>query len=179
VKATGDASSMKFEDFLQRLEMVRRSGHGWMARCPAHDDRTPSLSIRDSDKGILLKCWAGCTVSDITDALGLRLADLFYGSERLSDGWRRLPPQDRQPPFDWRKHAGDLEDEAIGLRLRAEKVLSAARELDVSAWSNDDIEAGFSAVERAYVDRERAECFEALAFNVRMYGLQKEKKRER
>jgi CHC2 zinc finger len=39
----------------------RRAGAGWVARCPAHDDRTPSLSVRDSTNGkVLLGCHAGC-----------------------------------------------------------------------------------------------------------------------
>ena len=39
----------------------RKAGGGWMARCPAHDDRKPSLSIRDADDGkVLVRCHAGC-----------------------------------------------------------------------------------------------------------------------
>ena len=38
----------------------RKAGGGWMARCPAHDDRAPSLSIRDADDGkVLVHCHAG------------------------------------------------------------------------------------------------------------------------
>ena len=50
-----------------------RTGRGWMARCPAHDDRTPSLSIADGAEGrILLTCFAGCTWAAIRDALQAR-----------------------------------------------------------------------------------------------------------
>jgi DNA primase len=39
----------------------RKAGGGGTARCPAHDDRTPSLSIRDADDGkVLVRCHAGC-----------------------------------------------------------------------------------------------------------------------
>jgi putative DNA primase/helicase len=39
----------------------RKAGRGWTARCPAHDDREPSLSIRASDDGkVLVRCHAGC-----------------------------------------------------------------------------------------------------------------------
>ena len=39
----------------------RKAGGGWTARCPAHDDRTPSLSIRDADDNkVLVRCHAGC-----------------------------------------------------------------------------------------------------------------------
>jgi hypothetical protein len=39
----------------------RKAGGGWIACCPAHDDREPSLSIRDADDGkVLVRCHAGC-----------------------------------------------------------------------------------------------------------------------
>lgn len=47
----------------------KRTGKGFMCCCPAHDDRSPSLSITDSDNNILLHCFAGCTFEEITCAL--------------------------------------------------------------------------------------------------------------
>jgi putative DNA primase/helicase len=48
----------------------RKAGSGWVARCPAHDDRTPSLSLADGHDGCLLvKCWAGCSAHDVLSAL--------------------------------------------------------------------------------------------------------------
>lgn len=47
----------------------RRSGDGWAARCPAHDDETPSLSLRDGDRGPLVTCHAGCTRAAVIAAL--------------------------------------------------------------------------------------------------------------
>jgi hypothetical protein len=65
-------------ELLDRLERVTRSGDGWMARCPAHEDRFPSLSVGVSNDGlILLKCFAGCTVEAIVAAVGLEMRDLF------------------------------------------------------------------------------------------------------
>lgn len=49
----------------------------WMARCPAHKDRTPSLSVRLAGDKVLLHCFAGCPISDIVAAIGLELRDLF------------------------------------------------------------------------------------------------------
>lgn len=70
---------MSAQILLDRLEGVRRTtSDRWMARCPAHDDRRPSLSIRESSDGtILLRCFAGCEAADIVSALELRLSDLF------------------------------------------------------------------------------------------------------
>jgi archaellum biogenesis ATPase FlaH len=66
------------EDLLGRLDGVRRSGTGWSARCPAHEDRSPSLSIADGrDGAVLLKCFAGCTLPQICAAIAIEERDLF------------------------------------------------------------------------------------------------------
>jgi 5S rRNA maturation endonuclease (ribonuclease M5)/DNA-binding transcriptional ArsR family regulator len=63
---------------LSRLQGVRRSGKGWSALCPAHDDRKPSLSISENRDGqVLLYCHAGCDRKAIVRALGLEMRDLF------------------------------------------------------------------------------------------------------
>lgn len=71
---------MGIENLLSRLEGLR-AGSGadrWIARCPAHEDRSPSLSIRLADTGaILVKCFAGCGAVDVMGALGLSMTDLF------------------------------------------------------------------------------------------------------
>ncbi|MGE5568911.1 MAG: CHC2 zinc finger domain-containing protein, partial [Rhodospirillales bacterium] len=47
----------------------RRSGAGWMARCPAHDDRSPSLAIHERDGRVLVHCFAGCGQEAVIEAL--------------------------------------------------------------------------------------------------------------
>jgi len=57
---------------------AHRSGHGWTARCPAHADRSPSLSIAEGREGrILLHCFAECPVESIVAGLGIAMRDLF------------------------------------------------------------------------------------------------------
>lgn len=57
---------------------ARRSGPGWSARCPAHQDRSPSLSISEGQDGrVLLHCFSGCTAEEIVAQLGVRMADLM------------------------------------------------------------------------------------------------------
>lgn len=70
---------MTGDEFVSRLERVKRTGRGtWLARCPGHEDRTPSLTVREVEDGrILLHCFAGCDVAAITGALGVELHDLF------------------------------------------------------------------------------------------------------
>jgi putative DNA primase/helicase len=66
------------ELLLSKLPDVKKSGSGWSARCPAHDDSHASLSVSAGDDGrVLLRCHAGCETSEIVAALGLRLANLF------------------------------------------------------------------------------------------------------
>jgi hypothetical protein len=56
----------------------KRSGEGWSCRCPAHNDRIPSLSIDAGDDGqALVYCFAECTPEAITAAVGLTVRDLF------------------------------------------------------------------------------------------------------
>jgi hypothetical protein len=69
------------DEMLGRLKRVRKSGTGWIASCPAHDDRSPSLSVNKGDKQeILIKCHAGCQVSEICAALSIRDSDLCSAS---------------------------------------------------------------------------------------------------
>ena len=63
---------------LARLDGVTRAGKSYKALCPAHGDKTPSLSVKECDDGrVLLHCFAGCGIGEIVAAMGLRMADLF------------------------------------------------------------------------------------------------------
>ncbi|HPU06917.1 MAG TPA: DUF3987 domain-containing protein [Thermogutta sp.] len=56
----------------------KRSGTGWSAQCPAHDDRRPSLSVTEGTDGrVLVCCHAGCATESIVAALGLAMKDLM------------------------------------------------------------------------------------------------------
>jgi predicted protein tyrosine phosphatase len=66
------------ELILPRLDRVQRAGSGYTARCPAHEDRTASLSVGVGREGqALVHCFAGCSVADALGAIGLELADLY------------------------------------------------------------------------------------------------------
>lgn len=88
---------MNITDFLSRLEKVKKRGAGqWLACCPAHGDRNPSLSIGEAADGrILLNCLSqGCSAGDVAAAVGLTLSDLF--PEKLS--LHHVPPMKRYIP---------------------------------------------------------------------------------
>lgn len=71
------------QEVLQRFDGVKRSGGGqYMARCPCHDDRKQSLSIGEGEKGIVMKCQAGCDTKDILAKVGLKMGDLFREERR-------------------------------------------------------------------------------------------------
>jgi archaellum biogenesis ATPase FlaH len=71
---------MHAHEFVARLDGVKKAAGGWIARCPAHDDKNPSLKISESDGKILINCHAGCTADAIVTALGLSMKDLFTGN---------------------------------------------------------------------------------------------------
>lgn len=57
---------------------VRKTGDGWEAKCPAHDDQHASLSIGQGKDGrVLPKCQAGCKYTAVVAAAGLEVTDLF------------------------------------------------------------------------------------------------------
>ena len=69
---------MTLDALLARLDGVKPTGQGYMARCPAHPDDTQSLAVRVSDDAkILTHCFAGCSTAAVLDALGLTMKDLF------------------------------------------------------------------------------------------------------
>ena len=67
------------ERLLSRLDRVRPTGPNvWIACCPGHRDRSPSLSIKQAGDRVLIHCFAGCEPGAILGAVGLTLADLFH-----------------------------------------------------------------------------------------------------
>lgn len=105
---------------LDRLESVRQGRHGrWMAKCPAHDDRSPSLSIRETGDGtILLHCFAGCGAADIVAAIELELADLFPDAVAHHVQGRKR----ERARVDWRAVVYAIRHDLIVLTLAAGKL---------------------------------------------------------
>ncbi len=69
---------MQFNELLTKLTKVKKlHDNEWMACCPGHADKTPSLHITLAGNKILLKCQAGCDTSAVCDSLGIKMDDLF------------------------------------------------------------------------------------------------------
>ena len=65
------------ETVLDHFECVRPIAGGYKARCPAHEDKTPSLSIKKIADHLLIHCHAGCPPEEVVRAAGLKMSDLF------------------------------------------------------------------------------------------------------
>lgn len=79
----------KLDNLVSRLNKARRTGRdSWVACCPAHDDKNPSMTIREVEPDkILLHCFAGCSVEEIAGAVGLGIGDLM--PDRAPDTLRK------------------------------------------------------------------------------------------
>lgn len=93
---------------LSRLQKVRKTSSGFIACCPAHEDKSPSMSVTEKNGKILLHCFAGCEPESILDAIGLKWGDLFadpmdassnamsnYAGYRLQKAAKDLDPLER------------------------------------------------------------------------------------
>lgn len=89
---------------LQRAgKAVRPSGgDAYLAQCPAHDDRNPSMSVTAKDGKVVLHCHAGCETRAVLELLGLRLRDLF-------DAAKEAPPKPQiVATYDYTDESGAL-----------------------------------------------------------------------
>ena len=83
---------VKTLDVLDRFQNVVGNNGKWVALCPAHKDRSPSLAINETDDRLLLHCFAGCETKHVAAAVGLDMSDLFHQkltSIRLTEGKRK------------------------------------------------------------------------------------------
>lgn len=70
---------MKADAFLANCTKARVTGQGtWIACCPAHPDKNPSMTVRELNDGrVLVHCFAGCSVEEILGAVGMDFNALF------------------------------------------------------------------------------------------------------
>lgn len=140
---------------LEHFKGVRENGSGHVARCSAHNDNSPSLSIGENAEGaVLLKCHAGCDTEAILKAAGLEWADLYpggYEGDGAATRGKVSPPASRpQPPQE------TLETEQKGVaRKRAE------------AWNS------------ALLDGEKGACRRARQYLTEQRGIDAELLRRR
>ncbi len=127
---------MNIETLISHFDGVRETGYGkYVARCSAHDDRSPSLAISEGDGGrLLLHCWAGCETEDILSARGLTFADVM--PERIGSDHSHKPMRQR---FDGRQVLRVLRSEATLVAIAAENIAEGI------TLSDDDRDRVFNA----------------------------------
>lgn len=119
---------MSIETLLSRLSKVKKTGAGrWLACCPAHQDRSPSLSVKlESDGRILMHDFAGCSVEEILDSVGLTFDELF--PEKLMDHGKSL-----NRPFNAHDVLEALSSEAMIVSVSANKLFHG-EDFTVAEW---------------------------------------------
>lgn len=121
--------SANLDLILGSLSKVKKAGKGYMACCPAHNDKSPSLSVSETSEGkVLVHCWVGCETKAVMKAIGLEMRHLFADS---------LTPEERL-----RYERDKLEDRRIYLEAVASIISNTAVEL-----STDDLVFAYDAME--------------------------------
>ena len=98
-------NQVTLDDVLDRLQGVRKTSHKRAtARCPAHADSDPSLSVSEGSTCIIMHCFAGCSFEEIVRAIDLEPQQLLYeltpqGNVR-KPAWLREEQQIRQLNLD-------------------------------------------------------------------------------
>lgn len=145
---------MRIDEILERLEMVRSSGRGWRARCPAHEDRTPSLHIREGERGVLVKCFAGCTVEEICAALKVMVANLFFNDAvdpKTLRHQKRIRDINRRKAQEVSIVVGLMTDR----EREAQRLIESARDIDISDWAETQLDDALELLADAYETLEK------------------------
>ena len=163
---------MRAADFAQCVRGAQQRGSQWSAFCPAHDDeRNRSLSFCAGDRGVIVHCFAGCSVEAIAAACGLTVRDLFYDNDTPCHLRKPVSPK---PRLDLNATAFRLRFHSDLLYLRAHCVLGAAASLDVTTWGDDALARAVNSVASAYADLERVALLDGVAFTLRCRLLKTE-----
>jgi len=125
---------MFLDKILSRLDKVKRTGDGqYIARCPSHDDKSPSLAITERDKKCLLHCFAGCSALDVLDSISLEMSDLFDDDDTVAND------------SDWKERST--------ARFQSQMIERAQHTLDIT---NNIIEAGGKLTEKEAIRANKA-----------------------
>ena len=116
---------------ISRLDGVINRGNGmWISRCPAHDDNSPSLSIRETEDKVLLHCFAGCQAEDVLTAVDLTWNDIYTDSDKAA--YRAACAQKSRIEYD------PMDVERWVIKIGAD-MLRAGKELSVEDTSRIEV----------------------------------------
>ncbi len=122
---------MSIETLISRLDGVKETGHGkYVARCPAHDDKSPSLAIKECGDGrILIHDFAGCETEDVLSAIGLEFSDVMPERISTEHSYKRM-----RQPFDARQVLATLDHESLVVSIIGADFLEH-KDIDEDTWS--------------------------------------------
>jgi Protein of unknown function (DUF3987) len=123
----------------------KRVGNGWTCRCPAHDDRNPSLSIDAGDDGrALLNCHAGCSVDAVCGALAIAKADLFpdRGHGYMRGMLKRVSPSPKPTGKRKARGSGDGDGQTFATAREAVVELERRHGPRSATWTYHDAGGG-------------------------------------
>ncbi len=129
------------DKILNRLEKVRQTGKdSWLACCPAHNDRSPSLSIAEKDDAVLIHCFAGCEVTDVIGAVGLEITDLYPERPKI-EGSRPI-----RQPFPARDVLQAISEDAFTVMVAAYAICNGHQ---ITETTRDQLEKANYRIEAA------------------------------
>lgn len=138
---------MTLDELLPRLDAIRSRGNGrHAARCPAHADKNPSLSVSEGERGILLRCWSGCTVAEICGSLGIEQRDLFFDALDSNPSQRREAIQQRDRQRQERERHDHQQGALVDALREADYFVRSRQGLDISMWSDDRLDDELDAL---------------------------------
>lgn len=140
---------MTTQFFLDRLEGVHLRGAGkWSARCPAHQDKSPSLSITQASDRILIHCFAGCGGTAIVAAIGLTMADLFWDAPGSCPTYREgvCRTLERQRKV----QRNETDGFTIDALREADYFVRSRQGLNIAAWNHERLNDELDTLADAY-----------------------------
>ena len=124
------SAAISLGDLQSRLSGVKNHrGNKFQARCPAHDDKNPSLSVKATDDRILMHCQAGCSHESVCEALGIHPAQLFLNGDILGKG-----PSEPESIYDYLDEYGKLIYQVV---RRPRKAFTCRRPDGTGDWVYD------------------------------------------
>ena len=141
---------MRLAEILPRLENVTPRGSRYLATCPAHADRSPSLQITEGDTALLVKCWAGCSLLEICGSLGIDQRDLFYDAGNPDPAQRRDAARQREERRKQRAVVAQRQGRRLDALRAADDHIRSRHGLDISRWSDQKLDQELNLLVDAY-----------------------------
>jgi hypothetical protein len=141
---------MMLDEFLSLLDHVTPRGSRYMATCAAHPDRSPSLQVTPGDTAISLKCWAGCSLMEICQSLGIDQRDLFFDALDPDPHKRRAAAQQRDRQRQQQATTARKQGRRIDALKTAEYHIRSRRELDIREWDDQQLDNELNVLADAY-----------------------------